>query len=185
MFPRQIYYIQSKPPANYLYHSSGYAGLKGIAQSWAIRAPMGKQTVSLSTDPGRFMSPMPIFSMITVDGVVRIPYNEEMRALTVPALYRTYNSQRVEEARKKGYTVYSEDAVPPEYKHIMKFVVHNDMFVNENEYTVIAPHVNLPVDSAVFVNPAKLKRLKASLGAYSMDVKSLGELAEDLERGIR
>ena len=185
MFPKQIYYIQSRPPANYLYHSSHYAGLKGIAQSWGIRAPMGKQVVSFSTDPGRFMSPLPIFSMITIDGVVRIPYNEEMRALAIPALYKTHRLQLVKEAEGGGSTVFAEDDVPPEYKYIMRFVVHNDMFVNENEYAVVAPHVDLPVGSVVFVDPAKLKRFKASLGPYSVNVKSLEELAEDLEHGIR
>jgi hypothetical protein len=183
--PKQIYYIQSKLPANYLYHHSYYASLKRIAQEWAIRAAAGKQAVSLTTDAGRFLSPMPMLSMITIDGVVRLPYTEELRAVAIPAMYKTTNTTTVGRAKNKGFTVYDEQSLPLEYKYVLRYVVHHEMFINENEYAVMAPHLNLTTGSEIFVHPGKLKRLKASVGTFTVPIRSLKELAEEIERGVK
>ncbi len=178
---RPIWYVKSKPPIGpYLYHHALYGGLKMIAIRWAIEAPLGKNTISLTTDAGRFLSPLPILSgfMPTVDGVVKIPLTEELQGITIPALYRTSDQKQADEARGLGFVVYTSDEVPPEYKYIREFVVHPFMFISENEYTVIAKHVNIPTDSVIYIDPAKLKRFKSGLPKFAMeDIRSLEELA--------
>lgn len=188
-FFKEWYYIQSLPPKNYLYHHSYYSGLKGIAQTWSIRVDPGKMTMSLTTDPGRYLSPLPFLTTalggLGVDGVVRIPYNEEMRRIAVPCLYKTREVELVERARAMGYNVFTEETLPVEYRYVRGWVTKNAMFVDENEYSVIGKYINLPSGSEVFVDPRKLKRLLSALGPYSMPVRSLKELAEELEKGIR
>ncbi len=178
---RPSWLIQSKPPREpYLYHHALYSGLKRIATRWAIEAPAGKNTISLTTDAGRYLSPLPPLAMFmpTVDGVVKMPFTEDLQRVAIPALYRTHDQDQVDKARGKGFTVYTEDGVPPEYQYIMAFVVHPFMFVDENEYTVIAPHVDMPVNSIIYIDPKKLKRFKAGLPEYAMkDIRSLEELA--------
>lgn len=176
---RPTWYIMSKPPAEpYLYHHATYTGLKRIAVRWAIEAPPSKDTISLTTDAGRFLSPLPILAVVTIDGVVRMPFTEELQRLAIPALYQSRDQKQVDGARDFGYTVYAEDEVPLEYKYIMKFVVHHSMFVGENEYAVIAKFLNVPVDSTIYIHPAKLKRFKAGLPSLAMeDIRSLEELA--------
>jgi len=188
-FFKEWYYIQSLPPINYLYHHSYYSGLKGIAQTWAIRPAPGRLTTSLTTDPGRYLSPLPflagVLGGIGVEGVVRIPYDERMRRLAIPCLYKTNEVELVEQARARNYSVFTDETLPVEYRYIRQWVTQNAMFVNENEYAVIGKYLNLAPGSEVFIDPRKLKRLKTALGPYSMPVRSLKELAEELERGIR
>lgn len=176
---RPTWYIRSKPPVEpYLYHHATYTGLKRIAIRWAIEAPPGKDTISLTTDAGRFLSPLPILAMVTVDGVVKMPLTEELQRLAIPALYRSHDQRQVDGARDLGYTVYAEDEVPPEYRYIMRFVIHHPMFVGENEYTVIAKYLNVPMGSIIYIYPAKLKRFKAGLPRLAVeDIRSLEELA--------
>lgn len=175
----ELYYIQSKPPVGpFLYHHAIYTSLKRIAIRWAIEAPAGKDVISLTTDAGRFLSPMPMFSFVTVDGVVKIPLTDEIKQVTVPALYHTHRKELVERARAKGYTVFAENEVPPEYRYIMKWVSHSDMFVNENEYTAIGKSLYLPGGSIMYIHPAKLNRFMKGLPDFAFkEIRSLKELA--------
>lgn len=179
---RPTWYIKSKPPSEpYLYHHALYSGLKRIAVRWAIEAPAGKNTISLTTDAGRYLSPLPILTgfMATVDGVVKMPLTEELQMVAIPALYRTRDQEQVDKARDLGFAVYAIDEVPPEYKYIMDLMVHHSMFVTENEYTVIAKHVDVPIGSIIYIDPKKLKRFKAGLPKLAMaDIRSLEELAK-------
>jgi len=168
-------YIQSKPPTGgYLYHHAPYTSLREIATCWGIRPPKGKFVVSLTTDPGRYLSPLPFVIAVTVDGVVRIPYDAEIAAKTVPALYHTREKRIVEAAKARGYNVFEEP--PPEYKYIMKWVTHHVMFVDENEYVYVGEGLSLPPSSEIFIHPRKLKRFQASLPRLAMPVRSLEEL---------
>ena len=188
-FFKEKYYIQSLPPHGYLYHHSYYSGLKRIAQVWALEAGPGKLTISLTTEAGRYLSPLPFLSSVLggtgVDGVVRIPYDDTMRRVAIPCLYGTKNRELVEQARARNYNVFTEGALPVEYRYIERFVTHNDMFVNENEYTVIGQHLGLGPGTEIFIDPRRLKRLQASLGGFPLRIRSLNELAEEIERGIR
>jgi len=181
---RPKWYIMSKPPKKpFLYHHSVYTGLKQIAHEWAIRASPDKHVVSLTTDPGRFLSPMPILAAVTIDGVIKMPFTEELQQIAIPALYITRSEELTNKAKELGYGVFTSEQLPPEYKYIMRFVTHGDMFVDENEYVVIAEHVNVPVGSVIYIHPAKLKRFKAGLGKFAMqDIRSLEELATEVER---
>lgn len=172
------WYIKSKPPtAPYLYHHAAYPGLKRIAERWAIEAPSDKQTISLTTDPGRFLSPLPFIIAITVDGVIKMPYDDPFQAIAIPALYQTHNEKLADEARSKSYEVFTKEELPPEYRYIMPFVVHKDVFVNENEYVVIAKYLNVPVASVIYVDPRKITRFKAGLPEHAMqDIRPLTEL---------
>lgn len=176
---RPTWYIKSKPPSEpYLYHHAPYTGLKRVAVRWAIEAPASKNTISLTTEAGRFLSPLPFLAAVTVDGVIKMPLTEELQKLAIPALYRSRDLKEVDKARDLGFTVYTEDEVSPEYKYIMGFVVHPFVFVYENEYTVIARQLNVPTGSVIYVHPAKLKRFKAGLPKFAMaDIRSLEELA--------
>jgi len=176
---RPTWYIKSKPPSTpYLYHHSTYSGLKRIAERWSIEAPPVKQTISLTTDPGRFLSPLPFIAAVTIDGVVKMPYDDTLQAIAIPALYRTHSAELVGEARSKTWEAYAKEELPPEYKYIMPFVVHGDMFIDENEYVVLARHLNAPVTSIIYVHPSKLKRFKAGLSEFAMrNIQSLEELA--------
>ena len=175
-FFKEWYYIQSFPAKDYLYHHSYYSALKDIARVWAIRSAPGKYSVSLTTDPGRYLSPLPIIVAVTVDGVVQIPYNEEVRGVTIPCLYRTKKTQLVEEAKARGYGVFVESDLPLEYRYIMRWVVHNDMFVNENEHVAIGPHFSPPSESIIYVHPKKYRRFIKDLGPYTVRIRSLEEL---------
>lgn len=176
------FYVKSKLPSQpFLYHHAIYTGLKRIAERWAIEVPSDKQVISLTTDPGRYLSPLPILATIasTVDGVVKIPLTDELRDIAIPALYITRDQELIEKARGFGHEVYAEDQLPPEYKYILKFVTHHAMFISENEYTVISKVLVLPEGSIIYIHPAKLKRFKAGLRPYSMtDIRSLEELAK-------
>lgn len=176
---RPTWYVKSKPPEQpYLYHHAIYSGLKRIAVRWAIEAPPDKQTISLTTDVGRFLSPLPFVIAVTVDGVVRLPLTDELRSAAIPALYVTYDQEFVDKARGLSYEVYAREQLPPEYKYILKFVTHHQMFISENEYVVIAKYLNLPVDSTIYIHPAKIKRFKAGLPEFGVpDIRSLEELA--------
>lgn len=180
---RESFYIMSKPPKKpFLYHHSIYGGLKQIANSWGIRASPSKRVVSLTTDPGRFLSPLPIIAAVTVDGVVKMPFTEELREVAIPALYMTHKEELADKAKELGYKVFTKEQLPSEYKYIMRFVTHGDMFIDENEYAVIADHVNVPIGSVMYIAPAKLKRFKAGLGKLAMqDIRSLEELAAEVE----
>lgn len=172
------WFIKSKPPTGpYLYHHAHYLGLKKIAQRWAIDAPGDKQTISLTTDVGRYLSPLPIVVVVTVDGVVKVPLTEEVREIAIPALYRTYMQESVDKAEELGYDVYTRETLPSEYRYILRFVVHHQMFLSENEYVVITRHLSLPMDSIIYVHPSKIKRFKAGLGKYSFpNIQSLEDL---------
>lgn len=183
---KESLYIVSKPPKKpFLYHHSTYSGLKRIAEEWAIRASPGKHVVSLTTDPGRFLSPIPMLAAVTVDGVVKMPFTAELQEVTIPALYRTHKQELADKAREIGYKVFTKEELPLEYKYIMRFVVHSDMFIDENEYVVIADYVNVPTNSTIYVDPKKLKRFKAGLRRFSMeDIRSLEELAVETEKDL-
>lgn len=178
-----LYIMSRHPEKPFLYHHSTYTGLKRIAEEWAIRAPPGKHAVSLTTDPGRFLSPLPILAAVTIDGVIKMPFTAELQEVTIPALYRTRSQELADKARELGYKVFTREELPPEYKYIMSFVVHSDLFVDENEYVVIADYVNVPTNSTIYVDPKKLKRFKAGLGRFAMeDIRSLEELAGEVEK---
>lgn len=181
-FTKEPVYIQSKPPSKpFLYHHAIYSGLKLIAESWGIRASPGKQVISLTTDLGRFLSPMPILAAVTVDGVVKMPYSEELQRLAIPCLYHTRSVHLVGVAERRGYKVFKAEEIPPEYRYIMKFVTHGDIFVDENEYAVIATELSLPTGSTIFIHPAKLKRFKSGLHRYAFgDIRSLEELVREV-----
>jgi hypothetical protein len=175
-------YIMSKPPTKpFLYHHAIYSGLKLTAQSWGIRASVGKHTISLTTDPGRFLSPLPIIAAITIDGVVKMPFNEDLQRQAIPCLYVTHNVHMIDAALRRDYRMFTTEQIPPEYRYIMKFVTHKDMFIDENEYVVITDGLSLPTDSVIYIHPAKLKRFKAGLSKYSMaDIRSLEELTKEI-----
>lgn len=183
---RPKWYIMSKPPREpFLYHHSTYGGLKQIAQEWGIRASPSRHVVSLTTDPGRFLSPVPMLAavLVDVDGVIKMPFTEELQQVAIPALYMTRKEELADKAKELGYKVFTEEQLPPEYKYIMRFVTHGDMFIDENEYVVIAEHVNVPVGSVMYIHPAKLKRFKAGLLKFAMeDIRSLEELATEVEK---
>jgi hypothetical protein len=170
------WYIKSKPPTEpYLYHHATYYGLKRIAQRWAIEAPADKQTISLTTDAGRFLSPLPFFAAVTVDGVIKMPLTPQLQEIAVPALYFTHKETLAIEARERGYEVYVKEQLPLEYKYILASVVHNEMFIDENEYTVIAKYLNLSTGSIMYIHPAKIKKFKSGL-VYPPEIRSLEEL---------
>lgn len=183
-FTKEVFYIQSKPPTKpFLYHHTHYSGLKLIAQSHGIRPAPGKHVISLTTDPGRFLSPMPIFAAITIDGLVQIPLTDEIQRAAVPCLYHTRNVHLINVARGRGYNVYGVEQIPLEYRYIMKFIGHTDIFIDENEYAVISDGLSLPIESIIYVHPAKLKRFKTGLHKYAMeDIRSLEELVNDVGR---
>lgn len=164
---RQIYYIKSKPPTGpYLYHHSSYTGLRMIAEQHTILPDRSKYRVSLTTDAGRYLSPLPFLMAVTVDGVVRMPFTNNLKQMAIPVLYKTYKQELANEADKIGYEIFRE--LPKEYTYITKWVVQNDMFVNENEYVVIGEGVAIPSESEIFIDPKKIKRFVNSLSRYSI-----------------
>lgn len=170
-------YIQSKPPTGgYLYHHSTYTALREIAVCWGIRPSKGKFIVSLTTDLGRYLSPLPFIVAVTVDGVVRIPYDAEIAEKTVPALYHTTSKRLIKIVESRGYTVFEEP--PPEYRYIKKWVTHSAMFIEENEYAYVGEGLGLPEGSEIFIHPRKLKRFQAGLARFAMPVRSLEEIRE-------
>jgi len=179
-FTPEPFYIMSKPPKEpFLYHHSHYTGLKRIADTWTLEAGRGKHTISLTTDPGRFLSPLPMLADVTIDGIIKMPLDNELSKIAIPALYSTREVYTINRARELGYSVFSKDDVPSEYKYIMRFVTHGVMFIDENEYTVIADRIGVPAYSVIYVHPKKLKRFKSSLGKYSIEnVRSLEELIQ-------
>lgn len=172
------WYIKSKPPVEpYLYHHSHYSALLKIARTSAIEARPDKPVISLTTDVGRFLSPLPFIVVVTVDGVIRIPYDETLQRLAVPCLYKTYREELANEAKSKGHEVFFPEP-PPEYRYIMNYAVKNDMFVNENEYLVIAPRLNI-YGSDFYIHPTKLTRFRNSVPEFILPmVHPLEELAK-------
>ena len=179
LLQKEPIYIMSKSPTKpFLYHHSTYSSLKRITEMWTIMAKHGKGIISLTTDPGRFLSPVPFMSIITIDGLVEMPYTDKLRDIAIPALYVTHETDTAQRARELGYNVYSKDQLPSEYKYIMKFVTHGRLFISENEYTVLADYLDLPSESTIYIHPKKLKRFKSSLSQFAFvhRVKSLEEL---------
>lgn len=176
-YTEKPYYIQAKPPKeNYLYHHSYYSALKEIANTHIIKAAKGKRVISLTTDVGRYLSPLPIVFAVTIDGVVRIPITEEIRQQAIPALYYTRNVKLIEEAKMRGYNVFNDIPIPLEYKYVAKYVKHPDMFVDENEYAILTDALYLPTGTEVFIHPKKLTRFKTGLRDFALPVRSLEEL---------
>jgi hypothetical protein len=67
------YYIQAKPPTNGVFvHHSAYTSLKKIVQRHSLKEGKPYKGISLTTDPGRFLSALPMFGP-TVDGFIEIP----------------------------------------------------------------------------------------------------------------
>ena len=180
-FMKEEYYIQSLPPGDYLYHHSYYSGLKRIVHEGGLRADPRKRVISLTTDPGRFLSPLPFLMAVTVDGVVRIPYTSEVSQLAIPALYSTRNSTLVTEVQDRGYKVFLGKDLPPEYRYIRQYVTHRDMFIDENEYAILMDYFSLPSGSVFFIDPRKIKRFKGSLPPYVEGIWEIRPLTELVE----
>lgn len=180
-FPSEPYYIQSSPPTGgFFYHHSTYKGLKAIAQTRIIKASPQRRVISLTTEAGRYLSPLPFLLAEAVDGVVRIPITQEIEALAIPALYQTRRPELVANARRHGYSVFDRASIPPEYRYILKHIVHNAMFIGEDEYSILEESLAIPQASTVFVHPRYYKRMLNNLDVpitYALPIRLLTELA--------
>jgi hypothetical protein len=155
------YYIQSSPPkyGNFIHHSY-YAALSIIAMRGNLEE--GKKPwrgISLTTDPGRFLSPLPMLGLgSTVDGFVEFEAAPLIAAnLVIPCLYRTGNIDLVDAARGKGHIVFAEEEIPEKYKYVLRFVCKNDMFIHENEWLFLGPFLGLE-NFKVYIAPKMHKR---------------------------
>lgn len=161
----KTYYIQSKPPTRGVFvHHACYTALKKITLNHgSLQEGKPYKGISLTTDPGRFISHIPGFAS-TVDGFIEFPVENLIEEnYVLPCLYRT--TQEIAEAAKgQGYTVFEE--VPPEYKYILRYVVHNDIFLGENEWVHLGPHLNLAwSDYKVYIARKFFKRFTNSIPA--------------------
>lgn len=97
------YYIESTPPKHGTFvHHSHYTALSMIAIRGSLNEGKPWRGISLTTDPGRFLSAMPMLHGFgcTVDGFVEFdaaPLIQEN--LVAPCLYRTINTELVDMAR--------------------------------------------------------------------------------------
>lgn len=158
---KQPFYIRATDPKfGRFVHHSDYAGLKGIVLEGALRRCKRKPGICLTTDPGRFTSPLPMLAPATMDGFVEFPVGSLVKdGYAIPCLYATHDPFVVERAREAGHVVYpGEAALPPEYRYVRRFVTRRDLFVSENEWFVLDEWLNLP-DYKVYVRDNLRKRL--------------------------
>lgn len=157
----KMFYIQSTPPQRGVFvHHSHYAGLAGIMQSEGLAASKtGRGTISLTTDPGRFLNHLPMFGGCMVDGFVEFQIDNLIeQGYAIPCVYRTHNPELVEWAKENGHPVFECDKLPPEYKYVLRFVAHNEIFVRENEWAVLDKHLNMP-DYKLYVRSRYYNRM--------------------------
>jgi len=147
-----MFYIQSTPPKSGVFvHHSDFKGLRGILNAGALTGGK-KNIISLTTDPGRFLSPLSMFGQVLVDGFIEFPVADLItEGYAIPALYRTYNPDLVEWVKKEGNIVFPAEGLPIEYKWVKRFVCHSELLVRENEWSVLDKHLNLP-DYKVYVH---------------------------------
>lgn len=164
------YLIQSTPPKNGVFiHHSSYSGLKHIVQG-CLKESKPYKGVSLTTDPGRFLNPLgsigaSIFGS-SVDGFVVFPAEELIKEnMVIPCLYQSYDEDMIKEAEKRGFKIFTDETLPPEYKYILRYVVHNDMFIGENEWRFHGEFLNLK-NYKIYVVNRYYKRLSKMLPKY-------------------
>lgn len=166
---RTQYYVQSLPYKEKFYHHAIYPALKKIAMHGQLIEGKPYGGISMTTDVGRYTSPLPIFKGICcVDGFVEFPI-DVCGTIAFPVLYRTGDKLSADECAAKGYRVFEEGGIPPEYKHIMPYAVKNFVFLGENEWKVIEPRLFIG-DYKVYIADKQFKRMRNSLPSYQQDV---------------
>ncbi len=179
---KPVFYIQSRMPANgYLVHHSPYAGLKGIVQTGEIKESRPYKGISFSSVVGGFLNPLSNIGVqifgATVDGFITVPAADLIEQnLVVPCLYRTSDEDLVNAADKAGHKIFGEayPLIPPEYKYIIPYVVHGEMFVDENEWMHFGPRLILPHGSECWVRTRYLKLIqKVHPGFYTMPIREM------------
>lgn len=166
----KLYYIQSKPPdLGLFFHCSLYAHLKKIAKEhFTLKEGKPYSGISLTIHPGRFSSHMPQLPFGgSMDGFIQMD-SAPLIGDVIPCLYRTSDEELLEQARKQSFQVFAEENLPPEYKYVLRYVVKNAMFVNENEWLYLGQHLAPPVESNynVYVKGRYYNRLVASVREY-------------------
>ena len=146
----KTYYIQSKPPTHGFVHHACFAALKKIVLTHGtLKEGRPYRGISLTTDPGRFLSHVPGFAA-SVDGFIEFEDQVLLdQGLVFPCLYRA-TAHEAKWARKNGYEVFENP--PQEYKYLLRFAVKNVIFLRENEWLHLGDHLNLPFDYKVYLN---------------------------------
>jgi hypothetical protein len=176
------YFIQSLPHKGKFYHHANYSALKMIAIQGQLKEGKPYSGISMTTDVGRFLNPLPILGLACVDGYIEFSA-ESVEEYAFPVLYRSYDAAIADEAATQGYKVYEKieksvyderpnpqfPPIPPQYQYIMPYCVKNSMFIRENEWKVILPILGL-TDYKVYILPKLYKRMKNSLPPYCQNV---------------
>lgn len=155
-------YVQSLPPKRGMFvHHAPFSALMDIVNRGCLRA--GKHyTVSLTTDPGRYLSPLPLLG-VTVDGFVETPSDPLIQQNTViPCLYRVFDEDALDAARRSGHNIFAPNEVPPEYRYLLDWVVKNQIFLYENEWMVIGQGLTLGMDFKLYLHPKSYTRFVRS-----------------------
>jgi hypothetical protein len=135
MKTRKYYYIQSSPHGDKVYHHAQFTALKKILQTGKLVSGVPWKPISFTTDPGRYLSPIPFFAP-TVDGYVEFQVHPQMEDL-IPAIYKSCDEALLESARKHGMEVFEQ--MPLQHKYVQRFTLKRDTFVNENEWMILSP----------------------------------------------
>lgn len=155
-------YVQSLPPKRgHFVHHSYLAGLRNILVQACWKESKPYKGISFTTDPGRYISPMPFLGGATVDGFFEVPAD---KINPVPCLYRVFDEQVIQYLKNNGYTLFKESEIPAEYKYIRNYVTHNEFFLTENEWTFLAPYLSVPLDGVnLYIKNRFYKRFMKSL----------------------
>jgi hypothetical protein len=175
------YFVQSKPPNKGIFvHHATYDALKKIVLGYGYLREGGPyKGISLTVDPGRYLSPMPLFTR-TVDGFITCsaaPLLEQ--DLVVPCLYRFTDTDVVDMAREKGYRIFAENEIPPEYKYIKDRVIKRPEFANECEWLHMGANLHISDYKVYIFEPKVHKRFLKSVN-YAKNIF----LAKDYISGI-
>jgi len=182
------YYIQSLPPKDGMFvHHSYFAQLKTIFKHGQLvsgwkPASYGKPlpTISLTTDPGRFLSPLGMVGIslgAQVDGFVEFsaqPLLDEN--LVVPCLYESTDEALIETVQKT-HTIFTIENLPVEYKFILRFVVHRDIFLSENEWVHLGMCLNI-ADYKVYIAAKQYKRFVNAISDYGAGGNAVFKLTD-------
>jgi hypothetical protein len=169
-------YVKALPPSEpYFYHGANYTGLRMIAETHKI---VPNKTISIYRRGRISLTTTIAGAHTTLAGLVRVPRTPGLDKIAIPNFYIARDLLQTYKYKILGYQIFRD--IPNEYSVIWNKIVHNIMFIDENEYTVLADELWLPADSIIYIKRQMIKKLRKFVTARVVNPVDTRDIIEIL-----